>query len=82
VNPYSYKHQQIELALTDTGADVFGIAELNLNFRVLGTTSQWNDRFHAMKRNHSIHTYNTHDSSSERTLFGGAAQITKGACSH
>jgi hypothetical protein len=82
VNPHSYKHQQIDTAIQDTGADVFGLAELNLNFRVLGTTSQWTDRFRSMKRNHSIHTYSQHDSSSENTLYGGTAQITKGACSH
>jgi hypothetical protein len=82
VNPHSHKHQQIITALQETGADTFGMAELNLNFRVLGSTSQWNDRFQKLRRNHSVHTYNRHDMSQERLLFGGTAQITTGACSH
>jgi hypothetical protein len=82
VNPHSHKHQQIITALQETGADTFGMAELNLNFRVLGSTSQWNDRFQNLRTNHSVHTYNRHDMSQERLLSGGTAQITTGACSH
>jgi hypothetical protein len=82
VNPHSHKHQQIITALQETGAGTFGMAELNLNFRVLGSTSQWNDRFQNLQRNHPVHTYNRHDMSQERLLFGGTAQITSGACSH
>jgi hypothetical protein len=82
VNPHSHKHQQIITALQETGADTFGMAELNLNFRVLGPTSQWNDQFQQLQRNHSVHTYNRHDMSQERLLFGGTAQVTTGACCH
>jgi hypothetical protein len=82
VNPHSHKHQQIITALHDTFADIFSMAKLNLNFRVLSPTAQWAERFQRLRRNHSIHTYNRHDSSQDNLLFGGAAQITVGACSH
>jgi hypothetical protein len=50
VNPHSHKHQQIITALQETRADTFGMAELNINFRVLGSTSQWNGRFQKLWR--------------------------------
>jgi hypothetical protein len=70
VNPHSHKHQQITMA------------ELHLNLRILGSTSQCNNQFQNLQRNHSVHTYNRHDMSQEQLLFGGTAQITTGACSH
>jgi hypothetical protein len=82
VNPTGHKHHQISVALQDTEGDVMGMAELNLNFGVLGPAHQWTERFRQMYRNHSIHTYNRHDSSKKRILFGGTAQISIGACSH
>jgi hypothetical protein len=82
INPHSHKHQQIGTALRETEADTFGIAELNLNFGVLGPSFQWTERFRNMSRNHSVHSYNRHDSSKKRILFGGTAQIATGACSH
>jgi hypothetical protein len=82
VNPHSHKHQQIITTLQETGADTFGMAELKLNYRVLGSTSQWNDRFQKLQRNHSVYTYNRHDMSQERLIFGGTTQITTRACSH
>jgi hypothetical protein len=82
VNPNGHKHQQIGTALKETEADVFGLAELNLNLHALGPTFQWSERFRNLYRNHSIHTCNKHDSSKKRTLFGGTAQIAAGACSH
>jgi hypothetical protein len=39
VNPHSHKHQKIITALQETGANTFGMAGLNINFRVLGSTS-------------------------------------------
>jgi hypothetical protein len=78
----SYKHQQIGTALQDTEADVFGMAELNLNFKVLPASLQWHDRFHHIRLNHSVYTYNKHDSSTHQTLYGGTAQISTGAFSH
>jgi hypothetical protein len=82
VNPHSHKHQQIITAQQETEAGTFGLSELNINFQILGSTAQWKDRFYKLGRNHSIHTYNRHDMSQERLLFGGTAQITTGACSH
>jgi hypothetical protein len=82
INPQSHKHQQIGTALKETEADMFGMAELNLNFTVLGPRYQWSERFRNFHRNHSIHTYNRHDSSKKRTLFGGTAQMATGAFSH
>ena len=82
VNPRSHKHQQICDAINNTEADIYGFAELNLNFKMLGPTHQWADRFHQLKRNHSVHSYNKHDSSEARTLFGGTAQIATGSFSH
>ena len=58
------------------------MAELNINFKMLGPAFQWPERFRNLPRNHSIHTYNRHDSSKKRTLFGGTAQIATGAFSH
>ena len=68
--------------MTETESDVFGMAELNLNLQVLGPSFQWLERFRHLHRNHSIHATNRHDSSKKRTLFGGTAQISTGACSH
>ena len=82
VNSQSHKHQQIRTAIQETDTDIFGMVELSLNFKVLGPNAQWKERFQALKRNHSIHTYNIHDSSLSRTLFGGTPQITMGKCSH
>jgi hypothetical protein len=77
-----HKHQQIITAIHETEADTIGMAELNLNFGVLGPSYQWTERFRQLPRKHSIHAYNRHDSSKKRILFGGTAQITTGACSH
>jgi hypothetical protein len=82
INPQSHKHQQIATAIKETKADVFGMAELNLNFGILGPSYQWTERFRQMPRIHSIHSVNRHDSSTKRSLFGGTAQISTGACSH
>jgi hypothetical protein len=82
VNPNGHKHTQISTAIQETETDVFGMAELNLNFQSLGPSSQWIERFRHLRRNHSVHTYNRHDSSQSRLLFGGTAQIATGACSH
>jgi hypothetical protein len=82
VDPHSHKHQQIKTAIQETESDATGLVELNLNFGVLGPNLQWSERFRNLQRNHSVHTVNRHDSSKKRILFGGAAQITVGACSH
>ena len=82
INPNSHKHQQIKTAITETESDTIGMAELNLNFTVLGTIFQWAEPFRNLSCNHSIHTYNRHESSKKRTLFGGTAQITTGASLH
>jgi hypothetical protein len=82
INPHSHKHQQIGTAITETEADVLGMAELNLNLKMLGPAFQWTERFRRLQRNHSVHSYNKHDSSQARTLFGGTAQIAVGALSH
>jgi hypothetical protein len=82
VHPRAHKHQQIGDAFTETEADVFGLVELNLNFRVLDASSQWFERFRHLKRNHSIHSSNQHDSSDSKVLFGGSAQIALGPSSH
>jgi hypothetical protein len=36
LNPHSHKNQQIITALQETGADTFGMAKLNIYFRILG----------------------------------------------
>jgi hypothetical protein len=82
VNPRGYKHQQIGTAFNATEADAFGMAELNLNFKQLGPASQWYERFKGLRRNHSIHAYNKHDSSDSNVLYGGTALICMGSCSH
>ena len=40
MDPRAHKHKQISDAFTETQADVFGMAELNLNFKNLSVTSQ------------------------------------------
>ena len=83
MNPRNHKHQQISTAIEETGTNVFGMAELNLNFKKLGPASQCSDRFQHLRHNHSVHSYNSHeDISQERTLFGGTAQIATGTSSH
>jgi hypothetical protein len=82
VNPKSHKHQQIATAIDETEANMSGFVELNLNFKMLGPTRQWADRFQQIRRQHSIHAYNKHDTSEANTLYGGTAQIATGAFSH
>jgi hypothetical protein len=82
VDPRGHKHQQIGTAFSETEADVFGIAELNLNFQKLGPASQWYERFLHLRRNHSVHAYNKHDSTDSKVLYGGTALICMGSCSH
>ena len=54
----------------------------NLNFHKLGASSQWYERFQGLHRNHSIHAFNQHDTSTLNQLYGGTAQIAMGPCSH
>jgi hypothetical protein len=54
VNPRSHKHQQIGTAMAETKANVYGMAELNLNFKMLGPASQWTERFQHLRRNHFV----------------------------
>jgi hypothetical protein len=69
--------------INETETDILGMAELNINFKMLGSVSQWLERFRNLYRNHSVHSYNRHDSSTKRTLFRGTAQIAAtGAFSH
>ena len=82
VNPRAHKHQQIGDAFTETEADIFGMAEINLNFSKLGASDQWYERFQSLRRNHSIHAVNQHDSSESKLLYGGTAQIIMGPSSH
>ena len=82
VHPRGHKHQQIADAFQETDADVFGMVELNLNFRVMDASGQWYERFRHLKRNHSIHSVNKHDSSKANILFGGSAQISVGPTCH
>ena len=82
VNPRAHKHQQVGHAFKATEADTFGMAEINLNFRTLGASAQWYERFQCLPRNHSIHSFNHHDSSNSNHLYGGTAQIAVGPCSH
>ena len=82
VKSRAYKHQQIGSAFATTEADTFGLAELNLNLRVLSTTAQFDDRFQFLRRNHSTHAVNQHDTSTATILYGGMAQITMGPSSH
>jgi hypothetical protein len=82
IDPYSHQHHQIGMALKEMEADVFGIAEINLNFRVLGPSFQWSERFRNLQRHHSIHSFNRHNSSTKRVLFGGTGLISTGASSH
>jgi hypothetical protein len=82
VNPRAHKHQQIADAFETTEADTFGMAEINLNFSKLGPSDQWYERFLSLKRNHSIHAVNQHDSSTSKLLYGGAAQIAMGPSTH
>ncbi len=82
VKPRARKYQQIGDAFDETEADIFGLAELNLNLRVMGAASQFNERFRHLRRNNSIHSCNRHDTSTANILYGGTAQITMGSCSH
>jgi len=82
VDPRGHKHQQIGLAFKETDADAFGMAKLNLNFPKLGPVSQWYERFRGLKRSHSIHATNIHDSTDSNILYGGTALTCMGSCSH
>jgi hypothetical protein len=82
VNPRAHKHKQIGVAMHDTEADTYSLVEINLNLRVMGAASQFKERFQHLRRNHSVHACNRHDSSTANILYGRAALITMGPCSH
>ena len=82
VDPRGHKHQQIGSAFKETEADAFGMAKLNLNFSKIGPASQWYKRFRGLRRNHSIHASNIHDSTDSTILYGGTALTCMGPCSH
>ena len=82
VKPRAHKHQQIGDAFTETDANIFGMAEINLNLKVMGAASQLKERFLHLPRNNSVHACNRHDSSTANILYGGTAQITMGPSSH
>ena len=57
------------------------MAEINLNFKKIGPTHQWKDRF---KRPHtnSHHATNEHTTANDKRVFGGTAYLTSKAASH
>ncbi len=84
VKPRAHKHQQIGDASTETEANIFRMAEINLNLKVMGAASQFKEQFLHLPRNNSVHSCNRHghDSSTANILCRGTAQITMGPSSH
>jgi exonuclease III len=61
--------------------DVLGMAEININFKKVGPTQQWKDRFKKLRTNSHCAT-NEHTTSNEKRVFGGTAYLTSAAASH
>jgi hypothetical protein len=68
------KHSQVRRAIKKYDIDFLGLLEVNLNFRQLGNHSQWQDRFPSCD-GLSGSTYNKHNTSASRCLFGGVGTI-------
>jgi hypothetical protein len=69
------KHDRITNAMNKHEIDVFGLAEVNLNFPQLGPDQQWIHRFPNLKT-HSNYAINQHSTSQDRKLYGGTAYLT------
>jgi hypothetical protein len=75
VDPKHYKHQQIHQCIKKYQLNLFGIIEVNLNFKLLGPKARWHDRFSHAPNHHSSVAWKEHVFSKSRWNFGGVANI-------
>lgn len=78
---YHEKHDQITQSMEKHKMDVLGMAEININFKKVGPTQQWKDRFKKLRTNSHCAT-NEHTTPNEKRVFGGTAYLTSAAASH
>ena len=82
-SPFAPKHAQIRSLIEFYRCDFFGVAELNLHFRILKSFEQWKERFRRLPRNHSISASNQHfPPTRSPVLFGGVGQFSFNTLSH
>jgi hypothetical protein len=74
------QHDHITNTMNKHEIDVFGLAEVNLNFPKLGPNQQWIHRFPKLKTN-SHYATNKHSTSQDRKLYGDTAYLTNTATS-
>jgi hypothetical protein len=74
------KHDRITNTMNKHEIDVFGLAEVSLNFPQLSPDQQWIHRFPKLKTN-SHYATNKHSTSQDRKLYGGTAYLTNTAAS-
>jgi hypothetical protein len=82
VDPKHYKHKQIHQCIKKYQLNLFGIIEVNLNFKQLGPKAQWHDRFAHAPKHHSSVACNQHAFTKSRRNFGGVANISDGDFTH
>jgi phage regulator Rha-like protein len=75
VAAYHEKHDQIIKSIEKHKMDVLGMTEININFKEVGPTNQWKDRFKKLRTNSHCAT-NEHTTSKEKRVFGGTAYLT------
>jgi hypothetical protein len=82
VDPNHHKHRQLHHSMRRHQLNVFGIIEVNLNFKVLGTKAQWADRFAHARNYHTSVAWNKHNNGTRRRNFGGVVNIADPDLSH
>ena len=82
-NPFAPKHVQLRSLIEYYKCDFFGIAELNLHFRILKSFESWKERFRRLPKNHSIHASNERfPHTRSPILFGGVGQFSFNTLCH
>ena len=82
IDPYADKHTQIATLISQLHIDSLGIAELNLNFSKLPSSAQWRERFKGIPHKHTHYATNFHNTTREKILYGGVAQVNTGTLAH
>lgn len=82
ISPYTDKHRQITSVIDSLQLDSFGLIEINLNFPRLPSSLQWKERFKDLLHKNTTCSTNIHSNTTDRTLFGGTAQLTQGTLAH
>jgi hypothetical protein len=81
VAAHKEKHDRITTTIEKQKIDILRLAEININFKKTGPTSQWKDRFKKLRPNSHCAT-NIHTTSQDTQVYGGTAYLTSKSTSN